>query len=138
MPIEKPLRSFRYLGHEVTIHADAADTNGQYSVLEFRAYPGGEPPMHIHENEDEMFILVEGEMKVTIAGVDRTLKSGESATVKRGTPHTFKVLTPSIRTVNIFTPAGFEEFFRALAGDRPPSFDQIAPIAARYGSRLLV
>lgn len=89
-------------------------------------------------NEDEMFFVIEGSIKLTVAGVERVISDGESALVRRGTPHTFKTLSSSLRSLAILTPAGFEEFFRALAGDPPRSYEQIAQAATRYGSRLIL
>jgi mannose-6-phosphate isomerase-like protein (cupin superfamily) len=134
---ETALRNFRYLGNYVTVHADSSDMDGKCSVLEMHAFPGSEPPMHIHQNEDEIFIIIEGRMKLTCGGVERVLSPGESAIAKRGTPHTFKILTPSMRSFAIFTPGGFEDFFRGLAGDGPLSVERIGQLAAQYGTRLV-
>jgi len=131
------LRDFQFLTHQVRVHADSADTNGRFAVMEFRSKPGSEPPMHFHENEDEFFFVLEGQMRVTVNGVDRVLGPGESAMVKRGTPHTFRILTPESRLITIVSPGGFEEFFRELAGDTPPSFERLAETAARHGSRFV-
>jgi mannose-6-phosphate isomerase-like protein (cupin superfamily) len=128
-------RSFRFLGNEAIVHLDSSDTNGAFAVLEMRSVPGAEPPMHIHENEDEFFIVLEGRMKVICGGIETELSAGESA-AGRGTPHTFKILSPELRSLAILTPAGFEEFFRALANVERPSVNQIAHAAARFGSRL--
>ena len=133
----EPLRSFTYLGNEVKVHADASDTDGRFALLEMRAYPGSEPPMHIHQNEDEHFVVLEGKIKLTVGGFETILSAGDSAVAKKGTPHTFKILTPYVRTMAVLTPAGFEDFFRALAGETPP-YERIAETAAHYGSRLLV
>lgn len=131
-------RSFPYLGNQVRIHADASDTDGKFAVLEILSKPGAEPPMHIHENEDEMFIVIEGRMQLTSGGQTCILGAGESGLVKRGTPHTFKILSATMRSITIFTPAGFEEFFRALAGDPPPPFEALARAAAQHGSRIIL
>ncbi|MBZ5601353.1 MAG: quercetin 2,3-dioxygenase [Acidobacteriia bacterium] len=128
-------RSFHYLGSQVRVHADAADTNGQFAMLEFRAFPGTEPPLHVHKNEDEFILLLEGRMEVTVGGNQRVVEAGDSVHFPRGVPHTFRILTPSIRTVGVITPAGFEEFFRGLAGDTRPSFERIAQAAAQYGTQ---
>ncbi|SRR5579883_522442 len=130
------LRSFPYLGSQVRVHADAADTNGQFSMLEFEVKAGSEPPMHFHENEDEFVVVLEGRMEATVNGTKRIVEAGQSVMFPRRVPHTFKVLTPSMRTMGVITPAGFEEFFRALAGDPPPPFEKLAEAAAKYGSRL--
>ena len=138
MQTTQALRSFNYLGNQVIVHADASDTNGQFAILEMRVFPGSEPPMHSHKNEDELFIVLEGQMKLTCGGRESILSAGDSAFARRGTPHTFKVLSPTMRSLAVVTPAGFEEFFRALAGDRPPSYERIAQVAAQYGSQLFV
>jgi|SRR5215469_852753 mannose-6-phosphate isomerase-like protein (cupin superfamily) len=133
---EAALRSFRFLGNEAIVHLDSSDTKGAFAVLEMRSVPGAEPPMHIHENEDEFFIVLEGRMKVICGGIETELSAGESAVAQRGTPHTFKILSPELRSLAILSPAGFEEFFRALANVERPSVKQIAHAAARFGSRL--
>jgi quercetin dioxygenase-like cupin family protein len=134
---ETAQRSFRYLGSDFKVLADSSDTNGEFAVLEVRTSPGSEPPMHIHDSADEIFIVLEGEMRLTIAGVDRVLTAGESAIVRRGIPHTFKVLTAKIHTLGVITPGGFEDFFRTLAGDPPPPFERIAQVAAQFGTHLI-
>jgi quercetin dioxygenase-like cupin family protein len=131
------LRSFRYLGIQVTVHADSSDTNGQFSVLEFHSVPGAEPPMHVHDNEDEIFIVLDGQMKVNCGGVEKVLSPGDSAVARRGTPHTFQILTPALHSLAIFTPAGFEEFFRTIGAAAQPSFEQIGQVAARLGTRFV-
>ena len=47
----------------------------------------GEFPWHAHEHEDEMFMVLEGEMSIELN--DRTvhLKCGEMFVVPKGTPH---------------------------------------------------
>jgi len=135
---ETALRSFRFLGNEAIVHLDASDTGGAFAVLEMRSVPGAEPPMHTHNNEDEYFIVLEGRMKVICGGVETVLSAGESAVAPRGTPQTFKILSPELRSLAILTPAGFEEFFRALANIERPSVEQIAKAAARFGTGLLL
>lgn len=48
-------RSIWFRGALITVHADSHDTNGEFALFEASGGPGGEPPLHIHENEDEMF-----------------------------------------------------------------------------------
>ena len=101
---EAALRSFGFLGNEAIVHLDSSDTKGAFAVLEMRSVPGAEPPMHIHENEDEFFIVLEGRMKVICGGIETELSAGESAVAQRGTPHTFKILSPELRSLAILTP----------------------------------
>lgn len=131
-----PARVFQYMGSQVRIHADASDTRGQFALVEFVTRPGLEPPMHTHTNEDEMFVIIDGSMNLIQESGARIVAAGEAGVVRRGTPHTFKILSPFLRTMNVFTPAGFEDFFRTLAGDTPPAFEKIAQVAAQFGTRL--
>ncbi|MBV8819476.1 MAG: quercetin 2,3-dioxygenase [Acidobacteriaceae bacterium] len=133
-----PAREFIYLGNLFKVIADSSDTQGRYAAMEVVSAPGSEPPLHIHANEDETFVVLEGSMRLTCAGEDRILNAGDAATVKRGTPHTFKVLTPTMRSLGIVRPGGFEDFFRELAGEERPSFERIAQTAAKYGTRLAI
>ena len=55
-------RSIWFRGALITVHADSEDTNGKFALFEVSGCPGGEPPLHIHENEDEMFYVLEGRM----------------------------------------------------------------------------
>ncbi len=57
-------RSLWYMGGLMTIHADSQDTNGKFALIEFSGAPGGEPPLHVHANEDELFYVLEGKLKV--------------------------------------------------------------------------
>ena len=47
-------------GERCLIRVSAADTHGAYSVVEIVADPGDGTPIHIHQNEDEHFIILEG------------------------------------------------------------------------------
>jgi len=131
------IREFIYLGNRAKVHADAADTRGRFAMMEFWSRPGTEPPLHSHDHEDELFYVVEGRMKLVLGGEEQILEAGESAIAPRGTPHTFHVISPALRSFAVFAPAGFEEFFRALAGDPPPPYQRIAEVAGQFGARLL-
>lgn len=136
-------RSIWFMGGLLTVHADSADTNGQFGLIEISGGPGGEPPLHIHENEDEMFYVVEGRLKAFCGDQVRTLEAGDSVFLPRHVPHTFKVLSKQVRFLVYVTPAGFEEYFRELGepakaltvprGCTPPDFEKIARVAARHG-----
>ena len=72
--------------------------------------------MHIHQNMDEHFIILQG--SVHLAYGDKTVDAaaGANITVQKGTPHTWCNLSKSpLRMLLLFTPGGIEEFFRAAA-----------------------
>lgn len=128
---ERLARAVWFCGALFVVHADAADTNGASSLIEIIGGPGSEPPLHIHQKEDELFYVIEGRLKVTCGSKELILEAGESAFLPRGVPHTFKISSDQARWLVYLTPAGFEEFFRTLGKpaarlapeDRPPCPD---------------
>jgi len=57
-------------GERCLIRVSTADTNGAYSVVEIVSDARDRTPMHIHQNEDEHFIILEGTAR--IASGDKT------------------------------------------------------------------
>ena len=47
-------------GERCLIRLSAADTNGVYSLVEIVSSPGDGTPLHVHENEDEHIIVLQG------------------------------------------------------------------------------
>lgn len=107
-------RSFWFMGSLLTIHADAAETNGLFSLVEAKGWAGGGPPMHVHTREDEFFYLLEGKLTVFCGDDQFVLKAGESGLLPRHVPHTFRVLSKEARWLVYITPGGFEDYFRTL------------------------
>ena len=93
-----------------------ADTGGAMCVLDSVTPPGFGPPIHVHANEDETFVILSGELEFFLAGERFTKGPGETAHIPRGTEHTFLTIgdQPS-RHLVILTPGGFEGFFREMA-----------------------
>ncbi len=56
----------------------------------------GEYRWHVHPNEDEFFIVVEGEVTVETKLQTFTLKEWEGLLVPKGLPHRTKAETPSV------------------------------------------
>ncbi|HVW86921.1 MAG TPA: cupin domain-containing protein [Bryobacteraceae bacterium] len=76
--------------------------------------PGAEPPLHVHEREDETIYVLEGRIDVFLEGIWHDLVPGESIFMPRGVPHTFRIRSSEARAVTVITPGGFESCFRAL------------------------
>ena len=140
------LRSFRYLGSAMTIHADSHDTHGGFALVEVSGVPGGEPPLHVHTREDEYFYVLEGELLVQRGPDSLVLAEGQGAFLPRNVPHTFKITSDHARALVYVTPGGFEEYFRTFAAaladgappEAPPTFERLTTVAARHGVSFLV
>jgi quercetin dioxygenase-like cupin family protein len=101
-------------GDTYTLLLSSADTAGRYCLIDMFVPPGGGPPPHRHDFE-EMFSVIEGEIEVIFRGAKSLLRAGETANIPANAPHQFhNVSQQSARLLCICSPAGQEEFFRAL------------------------
>jgi len=73
-------------GERCRIRISAADTNGAYSVVEIVSDARDGTSMHIHQNEDEHFIILEGTAR--IASGDKTFDAaaGTAVTLSKASP----------------------------------------------------
>ncbi len=89
-----------------------AQTGGIHFALDCTEKPGGGPPLHVHETEEEYFFVTEGEFTFSIDGKITKAKAGESAFVPRGKVHCFKNCTnQDARMLALFTPGNVEGYF---------------------------
>lgn len=97
------------------LKATADQTEGRFAVFELRLPKGFAAPLHVHQNEDEFFLVLSGEIRLqhrddVIDGV-----GGSLAYTPRGIAHSFHVDSPEARLLLFFGPAGVEGFFRDVA-----------------------
>lgn len=100
--------------------------------------PGNGPPPHVHRDEDEMFIIVEGRYGVLAGGEWTEVGPGAVVYVPRGSVHTFRNVGegPGRHWV-LTTPSGFEQFYArceaVFAAPGAPDMGGILAIAAEHG-----
>ncbi|MGI5119486.1 cupin domain-containing protein [Marinactinospora thermotolerans] len=110
-----------FSGDRYTLKAGTKDTHGGLGVMEAEIPPGSGPPLHLHQNEDEMFYLLEGTLEIT--DYDRTFiaEKGSFLLLPRGSIHCFKNISDEpARMLMLFTPSGFEEFFMEIGQEVVP------------------
>lgn len=132
--ISKPGQGERiaFMGQVSFVRARGDQTGGVLSLSETRTPAGSGPPVHLHEREDEMFFVLEGEFSVTIGEETSTAGPGTFIFAPRGVPHAYVANVPS-RHLTIVSPPGFERFL-ADAGEAAIAGPQaVAAVAARYG-----
>jgi len=134
-------RALWFLGNLVTVKAAAEDTGGRASVVEFLNPPGFAPPLHRHLHEDEMFLVLEGEARFLCDGQELTAGPGDFVLLPAGLPHTFLVGPGEpLRTLQITTPGGFEDFAAAVGGEaaerRLPDPGPVDPAALAHAAQL--
>lgn len=77
------------------------ELNGQHVKL---AKVKGEFVWHAHENEDEMFLVVKGELTMQLRDGDLVLREGEMFIVPRGVEH--RPVAAEEAHIMLFEPAG--------------------------------
>lgn len=112
------------------------DTNQQFTLIEEINEPGTKIPPHVHTKEDEVFHVLEGELKVTVGSNTTTLKAGDLGFLPRNIPHGWEVIgeKPCRVILSVF-PAGLELMFEELSKlpEGPPDFEKVVEITGRYG-----
>src|SRR5690349_21255782 len=69
---------------------DGTHTNGQICLAVNRIHPGEGPPPHVHQNEDEGFYILEGEVTFLFRDQLITAKPGDFVWAPRNIVHCFK------------------------------------------------
>jgi quercetin dioxygenase-like cupin family protein len=98
---------------------------GRFAMIVQDVAPGSVIPIHLHEREDEIIFIQSGEGSATIGKESVTLRAGATLYVPQGTWHGGENTGSSVmRWVAIYSPSGFEGYFRAIGtkapGDKPP------------------
>jgi quercetin dioxygenase-like cupin family protein len=116
------------------------DTGGLIAIGQADMPPmSSGPPLHVHTNEDEAGLVVEGVLTVQLGDQRLEVAAGGLVWLARGVPHTFANLTSDpVKVIGLIAPAGLEGMFedtnaylQSLTG--PPDPKHIAEIAERYG-----
>jgi quercetin dioxygenase-like cupin family protein len=126
------------------------DTNNAISIVEFHALAGTEPPPHVHDNEDETFIVKEGEISFFIGENMVKAYGGSVIFAPRGVAHHFRIDTRSAKMLTIMTPGNFDQFFwrqstpysagEPVAPVGPPAkeaIESVIKLASEYGVRFV-
>ncbi|MEM7535541.1 MAG: cupin domain-containing protein [Chloroflexota bacterium] len=116
--------------------AKSIDTDGAFAVIEIVTEPGESVATHVHQNEDELVYLIEGEIEVTLGDQQMKAGAGVLALLPRGIPHGFTNIgsDPSRLLVTIL-PGNFDNYFVEMgklyqAGE--PTEAQFNALAKQY------
>ncbi|GAA1993174.1 cupin domain-containing protein [Catenulispora subtropica] len=123
---------FWFLGGRSRILVPGSTTNGALSVMEFLDTAGHAPPSHVHEDEDEVWIVLDGEVSFFVADKRLDLHAGQIAHGPRGVPHSYLVRSETARLAVAFAPSCIEEWFSANGTPATP-LDEV-PAAFDIGS----
>ena len=136
----------RFLGALVRMRASSSDTDGAWALLEHEGERGYMSPLHLHEADEETFLVLDGELRVEVGHERLSVGSGGLALLPRGIPHGFVVTSPQARFLTLHTPGGFDRFVAeaGIALDAPDAADappldpaELTRIAAAHGIQIV-
>jgi quercetin dioxygenase-like cupin family protein len=134
-------RRLNVIGHVAVDKIRSADTAAGTYTFELTSPPGAGVPPHVHEHEDEMIYVVQGELEVTTGETTTRAGAGAVLDFARGTPHALANVgdVDAVTLWAVSPGAGFEAFFDELAAlpAGPPDPAVLVPVFARYGLTIL-
>jgi mannose-6-phosphate isomerase-like protein (cupin superfamily) len=125
-----------FAGATIVIRIPSESTGGAFSLIE-EIPPMLDTPLHVHEHEDELFYVLEGEHVVRCGGDEFRLGPGDTVFLPRGIPHSQRRVVPGEgRELVLSSPGDLEGFFRELADAEAgggAGSDAYAAASQRYG-----
>lgn len=116
-----------------------AETDGVLSIVQGAVGPRDGPPTLIHDNEDDMFLILEGVIDFDLDRQQFRRGPMETAFPPRGMPVSFRAGPDGATAVTVITPGGFDGFFAKLGAGGfalKRDFASVAACGTRFGSRI--
>ena len=142
-----------FLNHLATVKVEAGESASGLGAVEFAAPEGFGPPLHVHREEDELFYVLDGQIRAHLGGPDGSVvhaRAGDVLLLPSQVPHTFCIESPVARMLTVFagrrTAPSFDQFVRHLgvptstaALPTPVDIDPgaVAEACARHGMQVL-
>src|SRR5437588_5103223 len=129
-------------GGSLVIKAAADQTAGKFAAVEFWGPRGFGSPIHVHSDDDEFFIVLEGEVRFRLGDEDVDVGPRSFVYGPRGIAHGFTMNSDTARVLLFCGPDVVEAFFRGAAAyvatlppGEPPDPTLMGEIAARHGQQ---
>lgn len=108
-------------GERMALRVHSRDVGGAFTIIEVHVPPFVGPPLHYHEEREEIFEVLEGRFRFHCAGEEFEAGPGTSIVIPRNSVHGWVNLGPGpVRLLFTFVPGGIDEFF-PLIGETPPA-----------------
>lgn len=113
------------------VKISGSDTDGDLAIFEQTSLSQGHgTPLHIHNSQDEMFYVIEGEYYFQVGDEKYNMSAGDSIFLPRKVPHAWTQKSETGKMTVILQPAGkLEDFFVTMASlDHEPTKEEIKKI----------
>jgi mannose-6-phosphate isomerase-like protein (cupin superfamily) len=123
-------------GERLTVRINSDETDGAYTVFEVLADHRNGTPLHVHDHEEERFVILEGSGHFANGEQRIDLSAGDSLIVGKGVPHAWCNLSGTpLRMLTIFTPGTIDKMFKET--DEALNNEAVAAIVKRYATRIV-
>jgi quercetin dioxygenase-like cupin family protein len=137
-----------FLGALSQVRVSGEQTGGAFSLADTLARRGNASPVHVHDRDDETFLVLDGELRVMVGEEDHAAGPGTVAVLPRRLRHAYVVTSATARFLVLHTPGGFEQFAAEVGEPAPaatpppepagaPDLAALAQAAARHGITIL-
>jgi quercetin dioxygenase-like cupin family protein len=135
----EPRSIIQVFGEPIEILVSSTDSNYTMCVGVQTSPPGGGPPPHKHDREDETFIVLEGEFEFFDRGQWVPFKKGESRFSMRGTFHGFRNAGSTAGKILFVTNGGgLDEYFALISRLKlPVDMERLVEISSHFGYHYL-
>lgn len=123
----------------MVLRASGDETGGAYDVVEATVEPGpGVTPLHVHHENDEAVLVLDGELTVQLDDDLYTLPAGGYAIAPRGVPHTYRSSgSDPARILFVYSPGNHWGYLEEAAAAGPVEDDadveRLQPILESHG-----
>ena len=136
-----------FMGALSQLRVGGEQTGGAFALADHLARRGNASPVHVHDQDDETFFVLDGELRVFVGEEEHLAGPGTVAVLPRRLRHAYVVTSATARFLTLHTPAGFEQFaaevgqparaFTLPPPAGPPDFGALAQAATRHQITIL-
>lgn len=138
------------LGGLAQVRVPGEATRNTFTVVQHTGKRGYNTPLHVHDFEDEVFIVLDGTLRMICDGEEQVAEAGSTMIVPRTVPHGFVATSPDARFLTIHStpqPDRRPQFDLFLDAEMPhaktltlpteevggPTLEQIIALGSTYG-----
>lgn len=123
-------RELRWFGNTlIAVNMSSSAGADGICVIEHWMPFGDAPPLHVHHREDEVFHIIEGEIRFRVGDRELVARGGETVLAPKGIPHAYRVESAlGARCLTITRGADFETMVKTAS--RPAAHPDLPAAAA--------